>query len=239
MNEVRSIVVEDIRTQTARLPAAYEAAKVALARCTNIDECQTWANKAQALASYARQADDDTLQKQAMRIQSRAIRRCGELLQEFRSAGGRPAQIGEGDRAGSNDDAPEKTPVGDLPSSATEAARAAGISEHQHKTAIRVANVPSDLFEAAVDSDEPPTVTTLADMGKKQSDRPIQTSTRPAIVLMGFVRRLSEFGQVYDPGSVAAGVEDFNRKEMRRYIAQCRRWLKEIAPKLRDSDDGI
>src|SRR2546425_925580 len=69
--------------EDAPLPTAYEAAKRALAECTKIDECADWANKARALASYARQAKDETLQKHATRIQARAIRRCGELLKEF------------------------------------------------------------------------------------------------------------------------------------------------------------
>lgn len=83
--QLRSIAVEELPTETARLPAAYQAATTALANCASIDECQSWVNKAQALASYARQADDDTLQKHAMRIQSRAVRRrinakCGDRL---------------------------------------------------------------------------------------------------------------------------------------------------------------
>lgn len=86
-NNLPAIVVEELPVQTARLPAAYKAAQVALANCADIDECKSWADKAAALASYARQADDDTLQKHAMRIQSRAVRRCGELLKEFDARG--------------------------------------------------------------------------------------------------------------------------------------------------------
>jgi hypothetical protein len=70
MNALALTNVENLKTETARLPAAYKAAQVALSTCADIDECKTWADKAQALASYARQADDDTLQKHAMRIQS-------------------------------------------------------------------------------------------------------------------------------------------------------------------------
>ncbi len=39
-----------------------------------VDECQDWANKAEALASYAKMADDDALRKLADRIQARAAR---------------------------------------------------------------------------------------------------------------------------------------------------------------------
>lgn len=44
-----------------RAPIAYRAAQQALAQCTEIDECQRWADKAKALASYAHQANDETL----------------------------------------------------------------------------------------------------------------------------------------------------------------------------------
>lgn len=36
-------------------------------------------------------------------------------------------------------------------------AETAGISERQAKTAVRVANIPSEKFEALVESDDPPT----------------------------------------------------------------------------------
>jgi hypothetical protein len=45
-----------------------------------VDECATWGRrKPTPLASYARQAEDDTLRKFADRIQARAIQRCGVL----------------------------------------------------------------------------------------------------------------------------------------------------------------
>ena len=59
------------------MPATYESAKRELANCARIDECQEWANKAEAMASYARMADDDTLYNMARRIQGRAVRRVG------------------------------------------------------------------------------------------------------------------------------------------------------------------
>lgn len=136
----------------ARLPVAYEAAKVALANCASIDECKDWADKAEALASYAKQADDDTLRKHADRIQARAIRRCGELLKQFDGRGG--------DRSKS-DGAVISAPT------QRQAAEGAGISERQRVTAVRVANVPADTFEQHVESEAPPTVTKLADMGRK------------------------------------------------------------------------
>ncbi len=146
----------EISVSNARLPAAYEAAKVALANCASIDECQQWANKAEALASYAKQADDDTLRKQADRIQARAIRRCGELLKQF-DGRGRPSENSEGAHTISQ----------------REAAAQAGLSRHQQTAAVRVANVPANDFEQAVESPAPPTVTRLADMGRRPAPRPV------------------------------------------------------------------
>jgi len=82
----------------ADLPERYEAATQALAECTRIDECKDWADKAQALASYARQAQDDTLEKHSIRIRARAIRRAGELLRAHNSQGRRTDQLSEGVR---------------------------------------------------------------------------------------------------------------------------------------------
>lgn len=84
----------------APLSISYEAAKAALAMCARIDECQDWADKAQALASYVRQAKDETMRKMCDRIQARAIPRCGELLAQVRARPGKRTDIQprEGDR---------------------------------------------------------------------------------------------------------------------------------------------
>jgi len=66
--------------QDARLPDTYEQAKAVLAKCDCIDECRDWADKMEALSSYARQSKDTALRNMADRIQARAVRRCGELL---------------------------------------------------------------------------------------------------------------------------------------------------------------
>jgi hypothetical protein len=90
---------------------------------------------------------------------ARAIRRCGELLKQFDARGG--------DRSKSN---------GDGTFAQSEAAREAGLSKRQQVTAGRVANVPLGEFEDAIESSDPPTITKLADLGKK---------TRPLVDLGG------------------------------------------------------
>ena len=138
----------------AKLPMVYNDAVIALRLCERIDECMSWASKYQALASYARQAKDNQLRAMATRIQARAIRRCGELLLEIETARGSRSDLQPRDGA-----VPRLT--------RTEAASEAGLSERQRKTALRVANVPSERFEMLVEREVPVTVTGLAQDGTR------------------------------------------------------------------------
>ena len=141
-----------ITPSQARLPQTYEAAREALAQCQNIDECKDWADKAAALASYAKQAEDETLMRMAARIKARATRRAGELLAQI--------QPGQGARDGKREE-------GDRLPFRSDAARDAGMSEHQQKQAVRIAAVPVEDFERQVESAKPPTLTQLAAQGIK------------------------------------------------------------------------
>ena len=144
-----------VNVDKARLPAAYEHAKASLAKCEKIDECKTWADKAAALASYAKQAKDDTLAKHCRRIQSRAIRRAGELLKAIE-----PGQFGNLKRG-------PKLHAATTTASRTNAARAAGMGHQQQATAVRIASIPEENFEKLVESDNPPKLNALAARGKK------------------------------------------------------------------------
>jgi len=148
-----------ITPSSAKLPASYEHAKTALANCVSLDECMTWGDKMEALASYAKQSKDDELMKMATRIRDRAIRRAGELLKQIEPAHGANQNI---------TDATDSKVL-----TRTDAARQAGMSERQQVTAIRVANVPEKDFERQVESENPPTVTKLAQQGTKPAPKPV------------------------------------------------------------------
>lgn len=229
----------------ARLPAAYENATRALAECSSIDECQQWADKAQAMASYARQAKDETLRKMADRIQARAIRRCGELLRQVpRSPGVRTdLQPQEGDLprfermhlckhgmpySGADCQYCKRT-------GRTQAASDAGLSEHQRKTALRVAAVPSADFARQVESDEPPTVTALAKQGTVAKPQPLvdlggipAADYARASEAMGTLRRFAEYCQAQEPARIAAAFKPHEVAAVRKNVAIVDAWLDQF-----------
>jgi hypothetical protein len=156
-----------IASDAAPLPALYRQAKAALAECDRIDEIKDYADKAAALAAYAAQRDDQELEDQVKRIRSRAFIRMGELLQEIDpSKGGRPPETG----------APGHHSLRKA------AAAAAGLTEHQAKTAIRAANAPEVLKDRLDDpAATPPSVKQLARAGTKPSThRRPQTNKKTA-----------------------------------------------------------
>jgi hypothetical protein len=141
-----------------------------------------------AAASYARMVDDEALLNHCKRIKGRAVRRAGELLKTFNSQGRRLSATSVGKSQG-------------------EAARSAGTSERQELTAVRVANVPNEDFEAAVESDEPPTISQLASKGIKS--RPTPAGFSQATNLLGAAKRFAEFCADNDPEFVSGGVMDY------------------------------
>jgi hypothetical protein len=134
---------------SAPLPKVYQAAQQALTQCFKVDECKDWADKATALASYARQTEDRSLEDMAKRIKGRALRRCGELLKEIEP------------KPGARTDTP---PRGDAPPRSVtrkQAAEDAGLSRDQAKQAIQIANIEPEQFELAIEAPEPPTIVEL------------------------------------------------------------------------------
>jgi hypothetical protein len=202
----------------APLPVAYERAAQAIAECDRIDECKSWADKAAALASYARQADDKTLENYAIRIRSRAIKRSGELLKEFEPQKG-------GDRKSEEYQTDGTGPL----ITRKDAAEAAGMSERQAKTAVRVANVPTEEFERQVESDTPPTITKLAEQGKKSAP---QAAIKPpgfaeATKFIGDLERLRAFLNDKPPEFIIGGMlKKFEIADARLLAEFVRAWLQ-------------
>jgi hypothetical protein len=177
----------------AKLPANYAAARAALAQCVKVDEAKAWADKAAAIASYAKQARDDELGLMAVRIRARAIRRCGELLSAVEPAKNQHhararAANGHGTRQ--------------------DAARRAGLSQRQAKQAVRVANVPEPEFEEQLKG-KTPTIERLARQGTKHKTKVVNLASRK------LVRLVDRFDQEMRDLDLSAAVAALSKKEAR------------------------
>jgi hypothetical protein len=223
-----------LNVANAPLPVSYETAKTAIAECARLDECKDWADKAEALRSYARQADDESLVKMANRIRDRALRRAGELLKQF---DGRRENNPSGKAGTQKGGAPLLGP------SQRDVAREAGMSADQQKNAVRIANIDEDEFEELVDGPNPPTVTELAQKGKK----PREKKTEPALPAppprphgfeqathaLGTLRRFAEFCETQDPAFVANGVLSHEVEEARVRVGVIDVWLDRFVTALK------
>ena len=209
----------------ARLPATYEAARAAIAQCEQVDECKTWADKAAALASYARQAKDDSLRVMAVRIQARAERRCGELLK----------QIPRADEATRYRQAGAGPPV-----TRTSAAQEAGLSDRQRKTALRVASIPEPEFERQVESPAPPSITRLAEQGtvtrvvSSDDVRHCADPVRAARALKTFTT-FAAFCEEHDPVELARAFGQQDVESLRGFVTALDGWLDRFVTNLPES----
>jgi hypothetical protein len=112
---------------------------------------QSWAGTpavVAALASYAKQAGDVLMERYMQRIKARAVQRTGQIAKEIEPASG-------GDHKSKG-----RAPAPLIGRKAL--GRAAGVSPHQLKQAVRVANVLSADFERQVESEKLPTITAMA-----------------------------------------------------------------------------
>lgn len=206
----------------AKLPVLYQQAKDQLAECARIDECKDWADKAQALASYAKQSDDEALEKLARRIRARAIKRCGQLLKQFDARGG--------DRSKSTTSGTSARPL------QKRMAAQAGMSKRQKDTALRVAEVDDSEFEAAVESDNPPTAMTLAKRGTKKRLIDLQgrdpEEFKIATRVQGEINSFAKLAEAVNPSVVIRGSFENELTMMLKAARKSNQWLERLITQL-------
>lgn len=203
--------------QQAKLPDRYQAAVQALAECESYDELSEWRDKASAIAAYAKQRDDDQLENYAKRIKGRAIRRIGLLLKEI-----------EPDKGGYHKNYAQDAT--DPSTTRTQAATDAGLSERQRKSSLNVANIPESEFEEQIESDNPPSVSKLAEHGKAAAPKP--EGFKQATKLIGTVKRFSEFCNKTSAELAANGVQSHEVEEVKKQVEIIDSWLDSFVTKL-------
>jgi hypothetical protein len=222
-------IIHSLNISSAPLPVAYENAKMAIYQCNELDECKDWSDKAQALASYARQSGDEELEKMSKRIRTRAIRRCGELLKLF---DGRNGQNLPNTKRGS-----------DSPFSKTEMGESVGLSSDQVKQANRIANIPEREFDRQLESDDVPTLTALAKQGIKPlteqqiKNREWLSKPKPegfadAIHTIGMMKELKYYTDKFEPEYILGGMDEDGKKKAIEIIKSLESWFDRFVVKM-------
>lgn len=120
----------------------YSNAKQALSEYKTVDQVKDFRDKALAVEAYAKQANDHELERDAALARVRAERRCGQLLNELEKAKGSQGQLqGRDSSGGSVVRPPEKQP---------KTLSEMGLTKDQSSKFQKLAAVPEDEFEAAV-----------------------------------------------------------------------------------------
>lgn len=211
-------IIHSLDTANAPLPVVYENAKLALSNCNDVDECINWADKALALASYARQSQDEELEKLAKRIRSRAIRRCGELLKMF---------------DGRSENAKKQSGVDPTLISQREAAERAGLSKDQQVQAVRMANIPEEQFEMQVEAEKPLSPSELAQQGRREYlSKPKPEGFADAIHFKGALKMLAEKTDNFEPDYIIGGMDEKDKQECRKLIGKIEKWFDRFIVRL-------
>jgi hypothetical protein len=121
----------------------YEAARAALQAAHDVDEVKDIRDKAQAMALYAKQANDTALVEWATEIKVRAERRAGTMLAEAKANGSRADSI-DNLKSGS------KTSPKSHDATSGDTLENIGVSKTQSSRWQRLAAIPEEQFEKAV-----------------------------------------------------------------------------------------
>lgn len=130
----------------------YDAMCHAIAAAYEVDEVKDIRDKARAIEVYSRQARNTEAERQACEIRLRAERKAGQLLREREMAkGGRPTET---------------------PNKASEVStlREFGISHKQSSDWQRLAEVPDEDFEVALQAERPTTSGIIASHVEPKSE---------------------------------------------------------------------
>jgi len=195
----------------------YDAAKKAIAEYKTVDEVKDFRDKALAVEAYAKQANDMELEWDAARARVRAERKCGELL----------SQLERGKAGGSNEHSVVTPDDAEKPKSEyADALDRSGISTQQSSNYQKLANVPEDEFEAAVElpGTKPSTNHILK---PKPESEPVRMD-KDALWLWGTLRDMRSKGTFGRPISeLESEWTDGMKKDAAGLINQLITWVKD------------
>lgn len=213
----------------------YETACRALAEARSIDEVKDIRDKAVAIAAYAKQANNRTLEADAAEIRMRATRRLGELIEEQKETIG----LNRGAAAGGGKNGSRgvfKTPRDLRPTLASQ-----GIDKNLAKQARRLAALPEEKFQEAISNARDATQRVLSsvvkvieagDSGRRSHQQTPSVSRAVAVLLDACVQIdeadavLAHLKKLRNPSDIIVAPEKFEsaaRSVHQKLVAQHRR----------------
>jgi hypothetical protein len=209
-------------------PVSYEEARQAIAKCESPFKCRTMADQAAAMAVYARMRDDTDLLNRAVRLQAWAARRWGELDKTLH-----PDRRQENLKQGARNvvdhisvEQPKNTNFVEEPQSGKRPAPPDGTTEYQRVVSRRLAAIPEAEFARQVESENPPTVTQLAEQGKVSRVRDPEYSG-PAVNnnTCQAIQVFAQFVASADAAELAQAVTVEEAQMVREMVTRAARWL--------------
>ena len=198
--------------------ARYDAMCKAIAECHRVDEVKELRDKARALEVYAQQAQNLEAERKAIQIRIRAERRAGELLREMKERGERQRQAQPVKLKSSgttlNPAIPPK--LSDL-----------GITRDQSSKWQRLASVPAEKFEQAVNGNGPkPTTEGIINANSLCENPPPKTEDPDALWLWGRLRDFERNGILEREASeLVTAMSDSQRDDCFRILPTVLAWL--------------
>jgi hypothetical protein len=213
-----------VNFQGARLPINYKAAKQALAECDRVDECKTWADKAEAVATYARISSDREMELTARRIRLRAIARIGELLLQIPNTSRGLHTAGAQLKGGSLPNPASRLGIG----------RAAGLRPQDVNQALSIARIPPEIREVAIESADPPKPSVLEKHPARIRPRPVRFDRftpgpeyRAVFLHAGGLTMFTSFLKKHPPEKYFPLLSPAECLRARRYLQVMHGWLAE------------
>lgn len=203
-------IIEEIKNKEVAIPISYQKAVTAIQECHALDEAKDWTDRMSALALYYKQSKDKTLQDYAKRIQYRAKKRMGQILEQYKAKGKR------------ND--LQLDPQKEVRLSQKEMAQSIGLSKKQKEEAVQFANVPEQIFEELIESDNIPTQAEIAELGKKKSKTKPNNYAKVLSVKYAMKDLIKEMNDK-DPIYVLDALDIDNKKEMLEMIKTVENWF--------------
>lgn len=207
------------------LPVVYEEACRAIEACVELDELQTWASKAEALAAWAKIYDDNRILRHAKQLKLRAYRRMGQLADELRP---KDVHAPRGRRAGA---------IGSF-----SLLREHGLNRDKAQSAIALGRLPPEKFDKFLNRKNVPSPTVaraftqhsnMEERGKRSQAYSLLTASGPSPTSFRW------WCQTHTPKSIAGNILPGERQKAHELVSDIELWCKTFLMELAYKQDSI